>query len=336
MNGPPKFQVIDEPYNVFIRDTENQLNFCHLCESGFGLNSKSRRLAEKNCRVSELTPARGNQALVKSKINPAWEDAKYEVHFLVGLSVPSAVRAWSRKRRMRWIRRKTHGYIKSWFPGTIPNPVFDSMMWKGEEVFRCPACEGDVTEPHTANCNYPFTVALAWRRLYGKWPNCYEWCAILCHDLGYWGCPNMDGPEGREHPVKGAIFAGNLARRVNKLFGCKWFDRDSGLHSSTYHAIQTSILSVTHSREYSKRHRLHPSKLCWADKFCCFYDPPWFYLLRGHLSGEIHEFRANARGLIPDSFSFSDWYRTYRLRVLWLPEIQSLLALPRRSCIFPF
>lgn len=47
MNGPPKFQVIDEPYNVFIRDTENQLNFCHLCESGFGLNSKSRRLAEK-------------------------------------------------------------------------------------------------------------------------------------------------------------------------------------------------------------------------------------------------------------------------------------------------
>lgn len=23
-----------------------------------------------------------------------------------------------------------------------------------QNYFRCPACEGDVTEPHTANCNY--------------------------------------------------------------------------------------------------------------------------------------------------------------------------------------
>lgn len=187
---------------------------------------------------------------------------------------------------------------------------------------------------------HPFTVALAWRKLYGKWPDRYEWCAIFCHDLGYWGCPNMDGKEGRQHPVLGAKFAGNLARWVNKIFGPYWFDKASGHNSVNHHQIETAMLSLFHSREYSRESKLFPpSRLCWADKFCCFYDPTWFYLLRAHLSGEIYEFRANARGMIPDEFSCADWYRWYRLRILWLDEIQSLLALRRhsrqQSCVFP-
>lgn len=183
---------------------------------------------------------------------------------------------------------------------------------------------------------HPLTVAFAWRRLYGKWPNRYEWCAIFCHDLGYWGCPNMDGREGREHPVKGAKLAGNLARWVNKIFGPHWFDKASGHNSVNHHQIETAMLSLGHSREYAKLSKFPPSKLCWADKFCCFYDPTWFYLLRAHLSGEIYEFRRNAIGHIPDTFTFREWYVWYRLKILWLDEIQSLLASRRRSCIFPF
>jgi hypothetical protein len=183
---------------------------------------------------------------------------------------------------------------------------------------------------------HPFTVALAWRKLYRKWPNRYEWCAIFCHDLGYWGCSNMDGAEGRRHPERGAIIAGNLARRLVKLLGPKWYDRESGCDSVIFHGIQTALLSLLHSREYAKLHNMAPSRLCWADKFCCYYDPTWFYLLRGHLSGEIYEFRSNAMGHIPDEFSLADWYRWYRLKILWLPEIQSLLASRQRSCFFPF
>lgn len=120
-----------------------------------------------------------------------------------------------------------------------------------------------------------------------------------------------------------------LAAKVARWTG------DTELHQM-FDAGDAYLLSLYHSREYSKAHERLPSALCWADKYCCFFDPAWFYLLRGHLSGEIYEFRANAAGQIPDSFSYADWYRWYRLKILWLDEIQKLLALRRRSCIFPF
>lgn len=177
---------------------------------------------------------------------------------------------------------------------------------------------------------HPITVAFAWRKLYGHWPRRKEWCAIICHDLGYWGCPNMDGPEGREHPERGAVLAYHLAGKAARWMG------DTELHQM-FDAGDAYSLSLYHSREYSKARERLPSALCWADKYCCFYDPTWFYLLRAHLSGEIYEFRANAIGHIPDSFSYSDWFRWYRLKILWLDEIQSLLALRQhsRSCVFP-
>jgi len=166
---------------------------------------------------------------------------------------------------------------------------------------------------------HPFTVALAWRRLYQKWPTWYEWVCIFCHDLGYWGCPNMDGAEGRKHPVIGA----RIASKIVGFFAPR-------------RAEWAYVSTISHSREYARLFQYTPSRLCWADKFCCFYDPTWFYLLRAHLSGEIYEFRANASEHIPAEFTFREWYRWYRLKVLWLPEIQSLLASRRRSCLFPF
>jgi len=165
---------------------------------------------------------------------------------------------------------------------------------------------------------HPLTVALAWRKLYGRWPRRYEWCAILCHDLGYWGCPNMDGKEGRLHPEKGAEWAYALAGRLARWSG------ETELRQMS-RANDAFFLSLYHSREFSKMHLTTPSKLCWADKFCCFYDPTWLYLLRAHLSGEIYEFRANASAHIPDEFSFSDWYNWYRMKIYWLDEIQALL-----------
>jgi hypothetical protein len=140
----------------------------------------------------------------------------------------------------------------------------------------------------------------------------------------------MDGKEGRRHPERGASLAKKMARWMFRFTG------STGCGDSPYHEGVTHDLSLYHSREYSKLAHEKPSQLCWADKYCCFYDPAWFYLLRAHLSGEIYEFRANARDMIPDEFDYADWYRTYRLRILWLPEIQSLLAQRRRSCIFPF
>lgn len=164
---------------------------------------------------------------------------------------------------------------------------------------------------------HPLTVALAWRRLYKAWPDRYEWCAIICHDLGYWGCPNMDGVEGRKHPEVGADWAYRLAERLARWSGETTL-RQLSKASSTF------FLSLFHSREFSKLAGKKPSALCWADKMACLYDPTWFYLLRAHLSGEIYEFRVNAKDHIPDSYTFRQWYGWYKNKVKNLPEIHRL------------
>lgn len=53
---PPRYEVVDETYTTFIRDTENGLNFCVLCESGFGLKSSTRALALKVARYLNSIP----------------------------------------------------------------------------------------------------------------------------------------------------------------------------------------------------------------------------------------------------------------------------------------
>src|SRR5271166_3701015 len=51
---------------------------------------------------------------------------------------------------------------------------------------------------------HPFLVAEAWRRLYGFPWDPRLWVAFFVHDLGYFGMPNMDGVEGKQHPFFGA------------------------------------------------------------------------------------------------------------------------------------
>ena len=148
---------------------------------------------------------------------------------------------------------------------------------------------------------HPLTVGLAWRKLFGVWPTRREWVCIFVHDIGYFGKPNMDGPEGRTHPEAGADIAGYLL----------------GTHYGNF--------TLYHSREYAKLYGNEgPSLLAWADKYCVCVEPRWFYLLRARLSGEIKEYKANAPEHVRHQSDLY-WLNWYRNKVINLPEIKTLL-----------
>lgn len=139
---------------------------------------------------------------------------------------------------------------------------------------------------------HPWFVAWAWYQLYGlrrvrfTWahdPRTGEssgafaslldprlWIAFFLHDIGYWGKPNMDGPEGERHPYVGAQIMG-------EIFGPEWF---------------TFVLA--HSRFLAKQLGIQPSPLCIADKLAITLPPRWLYLLQARLTGEIHEYMAKS------------------------------------------
>lgn len=86
----------------------------------------------------------------QNKINEAWVTAPYRVDFL--LAVPRGPRKqWSRKRRLKWIRRETRRIMRSFRPPPVHD--FDLKDFDNGD-FKCPACEGDITSPHSANCNH--------------------------------------------------------------------------------------------------------------------------------------------------------------------------------------
>ncbi len=124
---------------------------------------------------------------------------------------------------------------------------------------------------------HPWFVALAWWRLYGFPWDPRLWVAFFVHDLGYWGKPNMDGPEGEEHPLWGAAV-------MLVLFGERW-----------------SRFVYYHSRFLAKRDGEPFSRLCVADKLAVALEPAWLYLPRVILSGEIREYMALAGARNPDS-----------------------------------
>src|SRR5688572_8618904 len=99
---------------------------------------------------------------------------------------------------------------------------------------------------------HPITVLRAWRHLYGRWPKWHWIIAILCHDLGYWGKPNMDGPEGQTHPEAGAELASDVVYRIGRIIYClrKNPEECAGLMAES--AYQ---LSIGHSTHYSKLYR---------------------------------------------------------------------------------
>lgn len=116
---------------------------------------------------------------------------------------------------------------------------------------------------------HPFFVAFAWIKLYGFPFDPRIWIAFFVHDLGYWGKPNMDGPEGETHVELGAKIMG--------IFGKQWAE-----------------FSLYHSRYYAKKNNAMPSKLCFADKLSFTVTPRWLYLPLVNATGEINEYLANA------------------------------------------
>lgn len=120
---------------------------------------------------------------------------------------------------------------------------------------------------------HPIFVLAAWLILYGSWPKFYELCAIVTHDLGYWGQPNIDGPEGERHP---------------KIIADIWHDGIWKEDETFRMRVAQEILG--HSRFYANSARLPISKLFYADKLAVSLYPNILYLLLGTLSGEINEY----------------------------------------------
>ena len=144
---------------------------------------------------------------------------------------------------------------------------------------------------------HPICVGRAWRLLYQRWPNRVEWLAIFLHDVGYWGCSDMDGKCGRNHPKRGA--------RLLYAF-VKWWTKDELLAYSWW------LMVVGHSKTYSAICRAPLSPLYYADKVAALMEPAWLYMLRAWMTGEDKEFIANSP--VQDE-RLGTWFKWYREKV---------------------
>lgn len=125
---------------------------------------------------------------------------------------------------------------------------------------------------------HPLFVAAAWWKLYGFPLDPRLWVAFFVHDAGYFGQPNMDGVEGKQHPFVGAHI-------MHFLFDISW----PGTNEATDRWYRFCLY---HSRSLAALY-FHPvSKLCYADKLAFLYYPQWLLRLLYWLSGEGAEYMA--------------------------------------------
>lgn len=158
---------------------------------------------------------------------------------------------------------------------------------------------------------HPFTVWRAWRYLYGRNPDWVESICILCHDLGYWGKRNMDGPEGISHPEGGATIARWFVYHIARL------TRNPDPEAMARFAFE---LALYHSTFYAQQENQKVSALYLPDKVCVLFDPRWLYLLRGQLSGEVYEYLSrqnHARWMLGEPLLQSprEWFDWYRAKI---------------------
>lgn len=175
---------------------------------------------------------------------------------------------------------------------------------------------------------HPFSVLLAWRRLYKRWPRWYEAISIALHDIGYWGCADMDGPQGKQHPHLGALWSARIVALISRRV---WLSEipGPGMFGNIIYCF-----TACHSRDFVRQVRLsgegivcNVSPLYHADKLAICYDPAAFYLFRTRLSGELAEFKQRAidSGHISADATDQQWLAFYRANVLARPEIAKLL-----------
>lgn len=136
---------------------------------------------------------------------------------------------------------------------------------------------------------HPIALAISWWKLFGFPWDLRLWVAFVVHDWGYWGKPNMDGPEGEQHPYLGA-------RIMQSLFDRKfrWPERVTGYNRLTVSPWYN--FTILHSRFMAKAKNMHPSRLCAADKYVSLILPWWVQLPLMNLTGEIHEYMKGQNG----------------------------------------
>lgn len=137
-------------------------------------------------------------------------------------------------------------------------------------------------------------VALGWIYLFGFPFDPRVWVAFVVHDVGYFGKPNMDGPEGEAHVFVGARIMGALfdygrwdstwfASTVGRLIAAIFGRKAPG--GTTWYCF-----AFYHSRFMAKKYETQPSPLCFADKMALTFEPHWLYLPRARWSGELREY----------------------------------------------
>ena len=115
----------------------------------------------------------------------------------------------------------------------------------------------------------------------------------------------MDGEDGKDHPILGAAIAGVCL------------------------GPEYTPLVLLHSRHLAREWKKEPSKLCYADKLSIKYEPPWFYLLRARLSGELAEYKANAKKHLGFDRSDKEWFA-------WVRPHLMKVALEQRGDAAPY
>lgn len=166
---------------------------------------------------------------------------------------------------------------------------------------------------------HPWFVAAAWWKLYGFPWDIRLWVAFFVHDWGYWGKPNMDGPEGESHILLGA-------RILSTLFDAQ-LEQDGWTETCpySYHWERRNMsweqFALFHSRSVARRARRPVSKLGMADKLAIVFTPWWLYLPLVWLTGEVREYRkASQEGGKYASMSCYD--RSWRV---WYGKVQDYL-----------
>ncbi len=149
---------------------------------------------------------------------------------------------------------------------------------------------------------HPWFVAAAWTKLYGFPLDLRLWVAFAVHDIGYLGKPNMDGPEGEEHPWAGAKICSWLFDTKDDVAFPSICGRTVGRFLSNHFGSTKSVTGTNwfsfclyHSRYLSKKYGVSPSRLCFPDKLSFALTPWWIYLPMVTATGEIREYLRNAQ-----------------------------------------
>jgi hypothetical protein len=135
---------------------------------------------------------------------------------------------------------------------------------------------------------HPLCLAIAWTKLYGFPRDFRLWAAFFLHDIGYFGCRDMDGLDGQHHPELGAKIMG-------RLFGHEW-----------------EMFCLGHSRFHAHLLGIKISRLCIADKLATAIVPAWLYLPMVKVTGELPGYMAISNVLgnaIPAPESATEWHR---------------------------